>query len=75
MSETTTTHYVVLRRLMRWSEMELSGPFRLRPASHMFRKSVAFLPVYETREDAEADCPDGPFEDITILAPEEEAAQ
>lgn len=55
----------VVMRIVKF-EFEISSPLmRGAPASLDPRESaVGYLPVYETREAAEKDYPDGPFQEI-----------
>ena len=54
----------VVMRLRKFSDFECTPPIRW-SISIDPGKVMGFLGVYTTREDAEVDYPDGPFQEIT----------
>ena len=57
---------VVMR--VRKPEFEQVGPFRW-PINFEVNlgRAIGYLPVYATLEDARADYPDGPFQEVALL--------
>jgi hypothetical protein len=58
---------IVVMKIQKF-EFEQAGEYRIPfPVTFDLGKMLGYLPVYETREDAEKDYPDGPFATVEFV--------